>query len=117
MIYPQDHTTIGTRIMNSLFSSDKSLLVPSDNEILKQSLSIFLTKQEKILKELEFTTISQLNLPRCINSIYHIFEQLYYRHISHGNSYHETLKTASLVEVSIHPQVSQHLFVSFFIGV
>lgn len=101
MIYPKE-------------CSDK---VPPINEILKQSLLIFLTKQEEILKELKFAVTSELNFPNCINEICYIFDQLYCRHIFCGNNNCDKSKTSSLFEVNVTSLNIHYITFSLLIGV
>lgn len=66
-------------------SSDVDKIQPlGHNQAQEESLMHFLHGQEKVLWNMEFSSISKLDFTKCVNSIYHIYGQLHCRRTCHG---------------------------------
>ena len=59
--------------------------IPHHDQVQEECLQIFLDKHGKILKNLEFSTITKLNFSKFANGVYHIYEQLQSHGLCRGN--------------------------------
>ena len=80
MTFPEEQPKSLMAKFKDFFVGSSEDRIPHHDQVQEECLLIFLDKHEKILKNLEFSTISKLNFSKFVNGVYHIYEQLQ----SHG---------------------------------